>query len=128
MAGVPFHSMEPYLAKLVRMGESVALCEQIGDPAKSKGPVERKVVRIVTPGTLTDEALLEERRSSLLAALIQHEHYFGLAWLELSSGRFHVLAAQGECANELRAPMTAASSALQKRCSASWSDCVRPSC
>jgi DNA mismatch repair protein MutS len=96
MAGVPFHSMEPYLAKLVRMGESVALCEQIGDPAKSKGPVERKVVRIVTPGTLTDEALLEERRSSLLAALIQHEHHFGLAWLELSSGRFHVLAAQGE--------------------------------
>ena len=96
MAGVPFHSLEPYLARLVRKGESVALCEQIGDPAKSKGPVERRVVRIVTPGTLTDEALLEERRSSLLAALFQHEQHFGLAWLELSSGRFQVLAAQGQ--------------------------------
>jgi len=95
MAGVPFHSMEPYLARLVRAGESVALCEQIGDPSKSKGPVERKVVRIVTPGTLTDEALLEERRSSLLAALFQTERGFGLAWLELSSGRFQVLEAQG---------------------------------
>ncbi|MGD9842975.1 MAG: DNA mismatch repair protein MutS [Steroidobacteraceae bacterium] len=97
MAGVPFHSMEPYLARLVRMGESVALCEQIGDPAKSKGPVERQVVRIVTPGTLTDAALLEDRRSSLLAALYQSgEQQFGLAWLELSSGRFQVLEAQGE--------------------------------
>jgi DNA mismatch repair protein MutS len=96
MAGVPFHSMEPYLARLVRAGESVALCEQIGDPAKAKGPVERKVVRIVTPGTLTDEALLEERRSSLLAALFQSEQGFGLAWLELSSGRFQVLEAQGQ--------------------------------
>ncbi len=106
MCGVPFHSMEPYLARLVRKGESVALCEQIGpssekDGAKSKGPVERKVVRIVTPGTLTDEALLEERRSSLLAALYQsnpqqHDQGFGLAWLELSSGRFQVMEAQGE--------------------------------
>ncbi|MGC3981981.1 MAG: DNA mismatch repair protein MutS [Steroidobacteraceae bacterium] len=96
MAGVPFHSMEPYLARLVRKGESVAICEQVGDPAKSKGPVERKVVRVVTPGTLTDEALLEERRSSLLAALFQHDDKFGLAWLELSSGRFLVLEAQGE--------------------------------
>jgi DNA mismatch repair protein MutS len=95
MAGVPFHSMEPYLARLVRKGESVALCEQIGDPSKSKGPVERKVVRIVTPGTLTDEALLDERRSSLLAALFQHERQFGLAWLELSSGRFQVMESQG---------------------------------
>jgi DNA mismatch repair protein MutS len=96
LAGVPFHSMEPYLAKLVRMGESVALCEQIGDPAKSKGPVERQVVRIVTPGTLTDAALLEERCSSLLAALFQSGEQFGLAWLELSSGRFQVLEAAGE--------------------------------
>jgi DNA mismatch repair protein MutS len=96
MAGVPFHSMEPYLARLVRKGESVAICEQIGDPAKSKGPVERKVVRIVTPGTLTDEALLEERRSSLLAALYQHHDAFGLAWLELSSGRFQVMEARNE--------------------------------
>src|SRR5687768_14555585 len=62
MAGVPVHSAESYLARLVRKGESVAICEQIGDPAKSKGPVERQVVRVVTPGTLTDEAMLEERR------------------------------------------------------------------
>ncbi|HEX2586323.1 MAG TPA: DNA mismatch repair protein MutS, partial [Steroidobacteraceae bacterium] len=96
MAGVPFHSMEPYLARLVRKGESVAICEQIGDPAKSKGPVERQVVRIVTPGTLTDEALLEERRSSLLAAMVNESEGFGLAWLELSSGRFQVLQAQGD--------------------------------
>jgi len=96
MAGVPFHSMEPYLARLVRKGESVAICEQIGDPAKSKGPVERQVVRIVTPGTLTDEALLEERRSSLLAAMVRESEVFGLAWLELSSGRFQVLQSHGE--------------------------------
>ncbi len=96
MAGVPFHSMEPYLARLVRKGESVALCEQIGDPAKAKGPVERKVVRIVTPGTLTDEALLEDRRSSLLAALFLDGSSFGLAWLELSSGRFQVMEARNE--------------------------------
>ena len=96
MAGVPYHSMETYLARLVRKGESVAICEQIGDPAKSKGPVERQVVRIVTPGTLTDEALLEERRSSLLAALASDGNHFGLAWLELSSGRFQVLQSHGD--------------------------------
>ncbi|MCV5243815.1 DNA mismatch repair protein MutS, partial [Escherichia coli] len=65
MAGVPFHAVEGYLAKLVQLGESVAICEQIGDPATSKGPVERKVVRIVTPGTVTDEALLSERLDNL---------------------------------------------------------------
>ena len=64
MAGVPYHAVEGYLAKLVQLGESVAICEQIGDPALSKGPVERKVVRIVTPGTISDEALLQERQSS----------------------------------------------------------------
>src|ERR1043166_7835246 len=69
MAGVPYHAVEQYLAKLVKLGESVAICEQIGDPATSKGPVERKVVRIVTPGTVTDDALLEERRDTLIAAL-----------------------------------------------------------
>jgi len=95
MAGVPFHSVESYLAKLVRRGESVAICEQIGDPAKSKGPVERQVVRIVTPGTVTDEAFLEERRDTLLAALFRDGERFGLAWLELSSGRFSVLEAEG---------------------------------
>ena len=95
MAGVPFHSVEGYLAKLVRRGESVAICEQIGDPAKAKGPVERQVVRVVTPGTVTDEAFLDERRDTLLAALYREGDRFGLAWLELSSGRFSVLEAQG---------------------------------
>ena len=70
MAGVPFHAVETYLARLVRKGESVAICEQIGDPAKSKGPVERQVVRVVTPGTVTDDALLEQRRETLLAAVV----------------------------------------------------------
>ena len=88
MAGVPYHAAESYLAKLVRQGESVAICEQIGDPATSKGPVERRVVRVVTPGTVTDEALLEERRDNLLAALYEHEGQFGLATLDLGSGRF----------------------------------------
>jgi DNA mismatch repair protein MutS len=92
MAGVPYHAAEGYLARLVRKGVSVAICEQIGDPAKSKGPVERRVVRIVTPGTLTDESLLEERRENLLAAIAEgHDGGFGLAVLELSSGRFWVL-------------------------------------
>lgn len=88
MAGVPVHAVESYLARLVRQGESVAICEQIGDPDNSKGPVERQVVRIVTPGTLTDEALLEERQSNILAALSCHQSRWGLASLELSSGRF----------------------------------------
>ena len=88
MAGVPYHAVEGYLAKLIRQGKSVAICEQIGDPATSKGPVERKVVRIVTPGTITDEALLEERQENLLAAIHTHKGQFGLAALELASGRF----------------------------------------
>ena len=93
MAGVPFHSVDTYLAKLVRKGESVAICEQIGDPAKSKGPVERQVVRVVTPGTVTDEALLEQRRETLLAAVARRraKASFGLAWLDLAAGRFTVL-------------------------------------
>jgi DNA mismatch repair protein MutS len=95
MAGVPFHAVETYLSRLVRKGESVALCEQLGDPAKSKGPVERQVVRIVTPGTVTDDALLDERRDTLLAALCREGEHFGLAWLELASGRFSVLEAIG---------------------------------
>ncbi|MBA3024554.1 MAG: DNA mismatch repair protein MutS [Gammaproteobacteria bacterium] len=88
MAGVPYHAAEQYLARLVKMGESVAICEQIGDPATSKGPVERKVVRIVTPGTVTDSALLEEKRDNLLLALHQHRNEVGLAWLNLASGQF----------------------------------------
>ncbi len=90
MAGVPYHAAEQYLARLVRLGESVAICEQIGDPATSKGPVERKVVRIVTPGTLTDSALLDEKRDSLLLALHQRGNEVGLAWLNLASGKFFV--------------------------------------
>ncbi|MEJ2529083.1 MAG: DNA mismatch repair protein MutS [Gammaproteobacteria bacterium] len=88
MAGVPHHAAENYLARLVRQGESIAICEQIGDPANSKGPVERKVVRVVTPGTVTDEALLEERRDNLLGALFAADNGFGLATLDMCSGRF----------------------------------------
>jgi DNA mismatch repair protein MutS len=95
MAGVPAHTVDTYLARLVRKGESVAICEQIGDPAKSKGPVERQVVRVVTPGTVTDDALLEDRRDTLLAALHLDGQSIGLAWLELSSGRFNVIEATG---------------------------------
>ncbi|HEC06947.1 MAG TPA: DNA mismatch repair protein MutS [Thiolapillus brandeum] len=90
MAGIPYHAAENYLARLIRQGESVAICEQTGDPATSKGPVERKVVRIVTPGTVTDEALLEERQDNLLAALWEHKGRHGLAALNLGSGRFTV--------------------------------------
>ena len=95
MAGVPYHAAEGYLARLVRKGVSVAICEQIGDPATTKGPVERRVMRIVTPGTLTDDALLDERQENLLVAIAQSADGaptgFGLAALELSSGRFSVL-------------------------------------
>ncbi|WP_148253333.1 DNA mismatch repair protein MutS [Aidingimonas lacisalsi] len=96
MAGVPYHSAESYLARLVKSGESVAICEQMGDPNTAKGPVERQVVRIVTPGTLHDEALLDARRDNLLLALNQTGERWGLAWLELSSGRFSVLEVEGE--------------------------------
>ena len=90
MAGVPYHAVESYLAKLIAMGESVAICEQIGDPALSKGPVERKVVRIVTPGTVSDELLLEDRKDNLLAAIWQEKSGYGFATLDISSGRFNV--------------------------------------
>ncbi|MCH8866204.1 MAG: DNA mismatch repair protein MutS [Proteobacteria bacterium] len=88
MAGVPYHAIEGYLAKLVRKGESVAICEQIGDPATSKGPVERKVMRIVTPGTLTDEALLAATRDNLVASIFADRNRIGIAWLDLAGGRF----------------------------------------
>ncbi len=87
MAGVPYHAVESYLARLVRAGESVAICEQIGDPG-GKGPMERKVVRVVTPGTLTDEALLPERRDNLLLAIAADKSGYGLAWVDLAGGRF----------------------------------------
>ena len=88
MAGVPYHAVEGYLAKLVALGESVAICEQIGDPAAAKGPVERKVVRIVTPGTVSDEALLPERQDNLVAAIYEQKGVFALATLDMTSGRF----------------------------------------
>ena len=90
MAGVPVHAYEGYLARLVALGESVAICEQIGDPALAKGLVERKVVRIVTPGTVTDEALLNERRDTLLMAVARGRSGYGLAWADLAGGRFLV--------------------------------------
>ncbi len=88
MAGVPVHSADQYLAKLIKLGQSVAVCEQMGDPSASKGPVERQVVRVVTPGTLTDEALLEERHDNILLAVASGRDEIGLAFLELSTGRF----------------------------------------
>ncbi|NQZ26208.1 MAG: DNA mismatch repair protein MutS [Colwellia sp.] len=99
MAGVPYHAVENYLAKLVALGESVAICEQIGDPATSKGPVERKVVRVITPGTLSDEALLTDRQDNLIVAIVDNQSpqaklktssapAFGLAYLDMASGRF----------------------------------------
>ena len=96
MAGIPYHAVEGYLAKLVQLGESVAICEQIGDPALSKGPVERQVVRIVTPGTVTDEALLNERRDNLIGALFHDGHRFGLAMLDITSGQFIINQFQAE--------------------------------
>ena len=108
MAGVPYHAVEGYLQKLVRRGESIAICEQIGDPKTSKGPVERKVVRIITPGTLTDEALLDARRDNVLAAVFgeaaPQRHRFGLAWMDLSAGRFTVT--EVESIDALRAELT----------------------
>jgi DNA mismatch repair protein MutS len=91
MAGVPAVTLDSYLAKLVRKGQSVAICEQRGDPGKTKGPMDREVVRIVTPGTVTDEALLEERRDNVLASVCGQEGRYGLAWLDLSAGRFSVM-------------------------------------
>lgn len=103
MAGVPYHAAEQYLARLARLGESVAICEQVGDPKSSKGPVERRVVRLVTPGTVTDEALLDDRRDALMLAIVPVSRSLApalspkgrgsdlaLAWLTLSSGRFAV--------------------------------------
>jgi DNA mismatch repair protein MutS len=95
MAGVPVVTLDSYLAKLVRKGQSVAICEQRGEPGKTKGPMEREVVRIVTPGTVTDEALLDERRDNLLASVCGADGRFGLAWLDLSVGRFSVMEVGG---------------------------------
>ncbi len=95
MAGIPYHAAEGYIGKLVRLGVSVAIAEQVGDPATSKGPVERKVVRVITPGTLSDEAFLDERRDNLLVAVNKQKQnkqdIYGIAMLDISSGRFVVM-------------------------------------
>lgn len=88
MAGVPYHAVEQYLAKLAKLGETVAICEQVGDPATSKGPVDRQVARILTPGTLTDAALLDELRDNQLLSIYQVDGVIGLARLNLASGMF----------------------------------------
>jgi len=95
MAGVPVDRLDQYLARLVKQGVPVAICEQVGEVGKGKGPVEREVVRVVTPGTVTDEALLDARRENLLAAIAGEGDRFGLAWLDLAAGRFTVLEAEG---------------------------------
>jgi len=96
MAGVPVHSVENYLARLIKLGEAVAIAEQVGDVATAKGPVERKVVRVVTPGTITDSELLDDRVDTLLCAVTRQRVTWGLAWLGLSSGQLGVT----ECAEK----------------------------
>jgi DNA mismatch repair protein MutS len=96
MAGVPYHAVENYIARLIRIGETIVICEQIGDPATSKGPVERKVTRILTPGTVTDEAFLNARQENLIVALFAQRGRFGIATLELSTGSFTI----AECADQ----------------------------
>jgi len=96
MAGVPYHALEGYLAKLVQLGESAVLCEQVGDPAASKGLVERQVARIITPGTISDDALLDQQRDNLLVVLHAQKLHFGIASLDISSGRFAVMEVNGK--------------------------------
>jgi DNA mismatch repair protein MutS len=103
MAGVPYHAADGYLSRLIKLGESVAICEQIGDPATSKGPVDREVVRVLTPGTLTEEALLDSQAENLLLAISHQKGRFGIAYAELSSGRFSVSEVNNEA--ELRAEL-----------------------
>jgi DNA mismatch repair protein MutS len=91
MAGVPVHAVDQYLARLIRLGESAAICEQVGEVGVDKGPVRREVVRVVTPGTVTEDALLDPRRSNVLAAVCATKDRHGLAWLELASGQFAVI-------------------------------------
>src|SRR3990167_4863200 len=96
MAGVPFHSVESYIAKLIKQGHSIALCEQMGDPKESVGPVERQVVRILTPGTVSDAAFLEDNQDNLLLALYAKDHRYGLATLDINGGRFHLQEVEGD--------------------------------
>lgn len=103
MAGIPYHSADGYLAKLVKAGLSIAICEQIGDPATCKGPVERKVVRVITPGTITDESLLEERTDNLLVAMFANDDGVGFALMDMTAGYFGVFEVDSaaEAINEL---------------------------
>lgn len=103
MAGVPYHAVDNYLVKLVELGESVAICEQVGDPATSKGPVERKVVRVVTPGTVSDEALLTDRKDNLIVSVFEHKDKYGLAHLDMTSGRFIII--EPQTAEQLQAEL-----------------------
>src|SRR5579862_8228618 len=96
MAGVPYHAAESYIAKLLRQGLSIAICEQIGDPKTSVGPVEREVVRILTPGTVSDEAFLQDHHDNWLAALFANDDVYGFAALDISCGRFHLIEVKGE--------------------------------
>ena len=96
MAGVPYHALENYLAKLVRLGESVVICEQTGNPETSKGPMSREVTRIITPGTVSDEALLEEHRDNHLMAVAEQGETYGLAVFDITSGRFTVAEVSGK--------------------------------
>lgn len=103
LAGVPYHAAENYLAKLIKLGESVVICEQVGDPSTSKGPVAREVTRIITPGTVSDEALLDDKRDNLLVAIYTNGNNHGIAYLDITSGRFRILevADDNSLANEV---------------------------
>ena len=103
MAGIPYHALDGYLVKLIRKGESAAICEQVSEPTAGKGIVDRKVVRIVTPGTVTDEALLSGRQDNLLASAARVGKSWALSWLDLSSGRFlaRLLSSQNELETQL---------------------------
>ncbi|MCX7121304.1 MAG: DNA mismatch repair protein MutS [Gammaproteobacteria bacterium] len=98
MAGIPYHSADNYLARLIKAGESIAICEQIGDPATSKGPVAREVVRVLTPGTVTDENLLDQHRDTILTAIFAHQNRFGIACINIASGRFSIQEVDSEIA------------------------------
>jgi len=123
MAGLPYHAAENYLARLIKKGESVAICEQTGDPATSKGPVERQVTRIITPGTVTDEVLLDSKKDNLLLAVHQHKENIGMAWVDLSGGRFHLLELKEK--NQLHAELSRLQPAelLLQESSALYDDC-----
>jgi DNA mismatch repair protein MutS len=101
MAGVPYHAVDQHLARLMKNGESVVIVEQFGDPATSKGPVERKVARIVTPGTVTDQNLLDARRDNVLAAFVAGKGRAGIAWLNLASGELKACEVQADEASPM---------------------------